>query len=420
MSKAGRSTRFTILVLSAVEVLDYDFDFMVLTIKRIIHFSLIFFLTTGFSSCQKKEKTLDDALQKSVKWMWQQQSADGGWHSQTHAVLRDGVVLTPYILFYLLQLPEEKFPIEKEFVNKAVDFINASMRSSMDKDSVRLVDYPNYSASYALRVLHRLDRDTSLQLIIANYLIHQQFTEQRGFTSDSLVYGGWGYGEPDLKKGEHGHADLSHTRRITQALNESGLLTEKMKEDIVLFINGVQRNQQDPRRYEGCLSRTELPYDGGFVSSVVTLATNKSQPVLIDHAGYHYPSYATATCDGFLAMEALHMNNTASYKDAVKWLEQNQHVSYIDGLSTNDPEQWTYIMHYYHLSVRSEALSIIHPEGPWRDSISLMLINEQLPEGNYINPLGGVNKEDDPLMATIFCIQAGGIVLHHERKNVRT
>jgi hypothetical protein len=34
------------------------------------------------------------------------------------------------------------------------------------------------------------------------------------------------------------------------------------------------------------------------------------------------------------------------------------------------------------------------------------LIREQQKDGYYINPLGGVNKEDDPLMATIFCIQA--------------
>jgi len=32
---------------------------------------------------------------------------------------------------------------------------------------------------------------------------------------------------------------------------------------------------------------------------------------------------------------------------------------------------------------------------------------EQQPDGYYINPIGGVNKEDDPLMATIFAVQAG-------------
>ncbi len=359
-------------------------------------------------------------MQKSIDWIWSQQSADGGWHSRTHAVLRDGRVLTPYILFQLSQVKSKEFEMKKSSVDKAVGFIITSMRSSMNEDSTAIVDYPNYSAAYALRVLHKLNRDTSLQRKIANYLLDQQFTEHRGFTPDSLAYGGWGYGETDLKTGEHGHEDMSHTRRIVQALVEAGYLEanavyqgllHSRKENIILFLNGTQRLNDDYRLYEGCISRSLLPYDGGFVSSVVTLATNKCKPVYINGAGYHYPSYATATCDGFLAMDALGMKDTPQYNDASNWLKKNNHYSTIDGLSINDPEQWTYVMHYYHLSVRSEAMNIIDPQGAWRDSISTILMKEQLPEGDYINPLGGINKEDDPLVSTIFCIQAGAIVL---------
>jgi hypothetical protein len=375
--------------------------------KRIFILSVFILLLTG---CEEKEKTLEETLQKSVIWMWKQQSTDGGWHSQTHAVLRDGIVMTPYILFQLLQVPDEIFHADSLKVNRAIGFIIDSMASSMDEDITTLVNYPNYSAAYALRVLHKSNRDTSFQLIIAHYLIDQEFTEHRGFNPDSLAYGGWGYGEPDLKTGEHGHEDLSHTRRVTQALMESGLLSDSMKNNILLFLKGAQRTPDDPRLY-GCTSRSTLPYDGGFVSSVVTLATNKSKPVLIQGAGYHYPSYATATCDGFLTMDALHMKGTQPYTDAVNWLQKNNSISTIDGLSIHDPDQWTYIMHYYHLSVRSEAMKIIDPIGPWKDSIARILIKEQFPEGYYMNPLGGVNKEDDPLVSTSFCIQAGIIAL---------
>ena len=45
-------------------------------------------------------------------------------------------------------------------------------------------------------------------------------------------------------------------------------------------------------------------------------------------------------------------------------------------------------------------------EGPWSDQLTRMLIKEQHPDGFYMNPLGGVNKEDDPLMATIFAVEA--------------
>ena len=169
----------------------------------------------------------------------------------------------------------------------------------------------------------------------------------------------------------------------------------------------MQRTPEDPRLYEGCLSRKALPYDGGFISSTVTLATNKCEPVLIEGAGYHYPSYATATCDGFLALNALGMTDTKAYTDAKNWLEKNQDMSTIEGLSRDDPEQWHEVMHYYHWAVRAEAMTAAGITGPWSKELERLLIKEQQPDGYYINPIGGVNKEDDPLMATIFAVQAG-------------
>lgn len=353
---------------------------------------------------------MDYTLLQSVEWMWGQQSADGGWHSQTHAVLRDGKVLTPYILFHLLQVQEEIFVPSPASVESAVSFIVNEMRSSINDDNTGLVDYPNYNAAYALRLLHLLERDTPVQKIIIRYLLDQQFTERRGFTPDSLVYGGWGYGEPGLGSGMHGHVDISHTRRVAEALFENNLLSDSqkagLKEKVIIFMRGVQRSQDDKRLYAGCISRSSLPYDGGFISSTVTLPTNKSQPLEIKTAGVHYPSYATATCDGFMTMHALEMKGLSSYNDASVWLTENKNISSIDGLSKEDPDQWSEIMHYYHLGVRSEVMKLIDPVGAWKESVREILIREQLSDGSFINPLGGVNKEDDPLMATIFAIQA--------------
>ena len=129
-----------------------------------------------FVSCTRSV-SVDEALSKSVRWMWEQQSEDGGWHSQTHAVLRDGRVLTPYILYHLLQVPDEIFQIEQHNVDKALAFISKEMMLALDSNKMSLSDYPNYSAAYALRVLHKLNRDTITQRIIAEYLLEQQFVE---------------------------------------------------------------------------------------------------------------------------------------------------------------------------------------------------------------------------------------------------
>ena len=357
-------------------------------------------------SCKKDNTTNDDTLYRAVQWMWQQQSEDGGWHSKTHAVLRDGKVFTPYILYHLLFVPEEIYTPDQNSIDRAADFIEREMMFSLNADSTGLTDYPNYSAAYALLVLNFLDRDSLIRTTIANYLISQQFNEHRGFTPDSLVYGGWGYGEPDLPLGVHGHVDISHTRRVIEALSETDLLTKEITDKVKHFIKGVQRDPDDTRRYAGCISKIDIPYDGGLVASVVTMSTIKSEPVEIESAGIHYPSYATATCDGFLTMHAMGMQQSNSYVDAKNWLLKNQNIHTIDGLPEDDPEQWNDIMHYYHMAVRAKAMSIIEPDGSWKTEIEEVLVKEQTPEGYYINPIGGVNKEDDPLMATIFCIQA--------------
>jgi len=378
-----------------------------------ITFMFAILIATG---CQSDDDKLQQTMEKSIAWMWSQQSEDGGWHSQTHAVLKDGKALTPYILFHLLQIPEDKFIRPDRAEERGVEFIRREVRASMtmSEDSFPMLNYPNYSAAYALKVLCFIHQDTVLQNILVGHLLREQFIEHRGITPENLAYGGWGYGEPGLPYGQHGHVDISHTRRIIEALvmkakaeaEERHLSLSHCLTVSHLFLKGVQRAPEDSRLYEGCLSRKDLPYDGGFISSSVTLATNKCEPVLIEGAGYYYPSYATATCDGLLGFHALGMTDTKAYTDAKEWLKQHQDMSTIDGLSKNDSEQWHQVMHYYHWAVRAEAMTAADIKGQWSIVLSQMLIKEQQPEGYYVNPIGGVNKEDDPLMATIFAVIA--------------
>lgn len=329
--------------------------------------------------------------------------------------------MTPYILFYLLHVPDSVYTREKGNVDKAIRFIHDGIVASL-ADTTKKWDYPNYSAAYASRVFYKTKSNHYLQEKIIEKLALQQFTARRGVSENSMAYGGWGYGEINLAEGEFGHVDLSHTRRITQALLEyfqnnfdrddndklppPGYFNSNWKEDTKEFLASVQRSPHDPRIQHPLSGIVSVPYDGGFVSSMYTVSTNKSQPVLLPDSTYYYPSYATATCDGLLALHALGLEDSDAYRDAVVWLEKNQGIDVIDGLSPDDPEQWYQIMHYYHWAVRAEAMTAANIDGPWKQNLIDALIKEQQPDGFYINPIGGVNKEDDPLMATIFCLQA--------------
>ena len=387
--------------------------------KKYLFFILLCF---GIVGCRTREEKFDDAFKKSVEWLWSQQDEDGGWHSKTHHVLADGKVLTPYILYYLMQVPASVYIADANDIHRGMQFILDSMNTTFN-DSTHTFNYPNYAAAYALRIaLYEKDPPFyNLQNNIREYLLKQQFTQQRNVPRESMAYGGWGYGEPDLHTGDFGHVDISHTRRIAEALIEYAfdrnrstgnqfdtihvIQNENWIDDAMTFLRSVQRSPQDKRLYEGCTDRTNIPYDGGFVSSMYTLSTNKCQPYNVNDC-YHYPSYATATCDGLLALHALGLDSSKEFQDAKRWLVMNQKIDGIDGLSKEDPEQWYQIMHYYHWSVRAEAMRVAGIQGSWEKNMIRDLIKEQQPEGFYINSLGGVNKEDDPLMATIFCIQA--------------
>ena len=382
--------------------------------KNYLALIIIFF---GVLSCKTREEKYEDAYKKSVEWLWSQQGEDGAWHSVTHNVLKDGKVLTPYILYYLLQVPDPVYPKNKTAIDRAIHFIEKDIWVN---DTMISENYPNYAAAYALRIYTQTNIHDQRQWKLATYLRDQQFTEKRGTTPESMAYGGWGYGETDLTPGEFGHVDISHTRRILEALRDAmhypgnalkaqldSSLTPSLynKQAAHQFLLSVQRGPEDKRLYEGCTDRSNIPFDGGFVSSMYTLSTNKCQPYNVNDC-YHYPSYATATCDGLLAIMALGDTTSSNYMDAVRWLKEHQQVDVIDGLSHDDPEQWYLIMHYYHFSVRSEAMVKARIDGSWREEMKSAILKEQLPGGYYMNPLGGVNKEDDPLMATIFCVQA--------------
>src|SRR5687768_6681552 len=105
-------------------------------------------------SCTRKDNDNANTYRNSIEWMWKQQSEDGGWHSRTHHVLKDGSVLTPYILFYLTS-DSVNNNRRAAAINKALEFIRRELSAAISDSTLTRSDYPNYSAAYALRVLHR-------------------------------------------------------------------------------------------------------------------------------------------------------------------------------------------------------------------------------------------------------------------------
>ncbi len=362
---------------------------------------LLFFLFLGTSSCSPAPPSnlhpAQALLNNAIAYLLEQQASDGGWHSETHGILRGGQALSPFILSTLLEMPEL---IPEDALERGIGFIRRHVREdgALGFANPMVLEYPNYSTAYALLAVSRYgtNEDSSLIRRMQQYLIGQQFDESRSIENTHKAYGGWGFGETTLADGQVGHVDLSHTRRILEALRISGVRDSTMYRSASLFLQRIQEKAGAP----------EELLDGGFYYSPVVTGANKGGVVKSLESADVYGSYSSATCDGILALLASgHDPGENNIGRAVAWLDAHPALDYPEGIPQDQPAQWHRAIFFYHLAVRAEVYNRIGwPEGV-REEIVTLLESRVSPDGSFVNPAGTPNKENDPLLATTLAIQ---------------
>lgn len=369
------------------------------------------------SACSQP-RTLSDTevLANAVEYLWSQQQSDGGWHSPTHGIASGGESWTPFVLYHLMQVPDSVFKSKLEDKTRALDYIrdHVTPEGIVGHGDPVVADYPNYATSYALRCLLEVGspRDSALVHAMANYLISQQISESRGFGNEHPAYGGWGFGEKNLPPDVPGHVDLSHTRRVTEALaaygqQSSGSVVENdhmldtIMQRVQVYLATVQRR---PDRYPD----EQVPYDGGFHASPVVEGVNKGgRAEATDSTAAYYRSYATATSDGLLALLAAGVPPSDSrVQDAASWLQSHPGFLQPTGIPEGSMIRWDDVMFFYNLSSLAEAFDSLDLETNWRSQVVDILRDHQYPDGHFENQAGAPNKEDDPLIATTLAVNA--------------
>lgn len=349
-----------------------------------------------------------EVLRRAATFLWSQQSADGGWHSETHGILKGGQAWTPFATFYLLQVPDSVHLRFEASAERALDFIRGTIdqRGAVGQADVVVLEYPNYATSYALRVLRRWGKasDTLLVTRMQDYLLRQQFSESRGIDSLHRAFGSWGFGETGLAPGVIGHIDLSHTRRVLEAL-DTRFTPPGVLEAAGRYLRMLQKHPSESRPQPLAEPGSPAPpYDGGFYASTTALGTNKGGSTSADGMTY-FVSYATATCDGILALLAAGISHTDErVTSALQWLLENDSLETVQGIPASAPGDWEHVMFYYHLLVRSEVYAALDVGGDWKRRMQEILAAGQRPDGSFSNPLGAPNKEDDPILATTMAV----------------
>lgn len=381
--------------------------------------ALAFALVWSAQTCVAGQDSVPSlALRRAAEYLWQQQSDDGGWHSECYAVLRGGQALTPFALHALLQVPPDVYEPPQEAVDRALQFIRRSVdeNGAIGLRDPDLLQYPNYSTAYAVQCLLVASAEADRPLIrrMAEYLIASQYNEAHGFDAAHVAYGGWGFAAP-RRPGVADHMDLAHTRVVLQAIAAADASLDDFSvnppvyERAECFLRLLQRRPDETRQHpipfnwlgtqEAWHAGARHSFDGGFYFSPVVLAANKG--------GFakdlpHWRSYATATCDGVLALLATGAAaNDSRVQAAMEWLANHSDPDYPEGVPRDHPEPWGDSIRYYHYQARAAVLARLAPHAAAARAALVEAVEaRQRPDGSFSNPSGHLMKEDDPLLCT--------------------
>ena len=212
---------------------------------------------------------------------------------------------------------------------------------------------------------------------MAQWVAAAQYQDANGFDDSQPAFGGWGFDAPQ-SPGKPGHMDLAHSRRAMQALAAISVLEQDH--------DATLPRQQVARRLEQFSARrSETPSGGGASELRRMMARPVPRRRLLSMAGFifrpscwtrtraafenepapHWRSYATATCDGVLALLAAGVpRDDERVTAAAAWLRVHGNLSYPEGVPSDGAEPWAAAIQFYHYAVRAEAYRALDWPGP--------------------------------------------------------
>ena len=361
-----------------------------------------------------------EALRAAVDWLWAQQADDGGWHSPQYGVMRSGQSLTPFVLHALLQTIDEMSSDQYGRVQQAGRFL----LSRLDDEGVlgrfdpEVMEYPVYSTAYAVRCFRRMfvyremlaaEAGDAIRRMV-RYLNEAQFDEAAGFAPHDPAYGGWGF-QAALAPGRSGHTGRAPPGGAVGALAlpfpwipTAGPRMAKAQ----AYLRVLQKHPEATAPHalpEGAVADEPVPFDGGFYFSPVVLDANKGG--VDPEPTPHWRSYATATCDGVLALVAAGLRyDDERVTAAADWLARHDDFDYPEGVPRDDPEPWGEAIRFYHYAVRGEAYRRLAFPAADRARLAAAVARRQQSDGRFVNNAAPLMKEDCPVLCTALAVVA--------------
>lgn len=346
-----------------------------------------------------QEKSPDATLSAAIDYLCKQQADDGGWHSEFYGALRPGAASTCLTLYALSHCPPELLADHRARLLKARDFLLPQIAEYGYVSNPDGPDYSTYSSAMLLVANERLrlDLNEETKRKLVSYLLRAQIGKRHGYEQDDADFGGW-----DLM----GWAQSPRTSAGTNVSVSSFAL-----EAISLFPD--EKISSSKNFAEAWLARCQnTESDGGFYFHP-RRDHDGNKAGWGDNEKRNDPkSYGTATCDGLRCLTFLCSAESRTTDkrilQAVKWIEHSHRIDQVPGFEVETSEMgWRTGLRYYYFFSLSKVLPLLSQDTQLKlaGEISAALEREQQAAGFWQNENARM-REDDPLIATNFCVIA--------------
>ncbi len=334
---------------------------------------------------QATPEAINTAIEKGVSYLKTHQAEDGSFSSFA------GIGVTALCVGALL---DSGLTVDDPTVAKGLKYIEKFVQpngSICDPDMMVV----NYETCISVETLSKADKDGRYDKILKNtekFIREGQYTQENGYHTDNLNYGGNGYGGK-------GRADMSNTTFFLDALKSLGAKSDDPAiQKAMVFVSRCQ-NLESPHNTTKFADKNP---DGGFYYVVVGAKESDIQP----NGGLR--SYGSMTYAGIKSFIYANLDKTdPRYKAAMDWIAKNYTLE-------ENPAKGPAGVYYYYVMF-SKVMTLLGPDQftdaqgkthNWKSELASELIMRQQPDGSWKNSEANRWMENDPNLSTGYALRA--------------
>jgi squalene-hopene/tetraprenyl-beta-curcumene cyclase len=349
---------------------------------------------------------LDIAISKGLNFLKQQQNkADGSWSTPEEPAIT-GLVLTAFMGDPSRRPTDAILPE----VEKGYQFLLSKVKPDGGIYSKGRANYNTSIALTALTVNPKPEYEKTI-LDARKFVVGQQNDFGEKGVADNEFDGGIGYGKPSADKPPR--ADLSNTHFAVEALHYSKKLFEdkatpedkKNELNWGAAIKFIERCQNLPASNDQKWASDDPKNKGGFIYEPGI--SKSSEEIKLPDGRTAMRSYGSISYAGMLSFIYAGLTpDDPRVKAALQWLGENYTLEENPGMGQEG------LYYYYHTMAKALTVAGLDElktkDGKsvdWRTELARHLLNNQKPDGSWLNSTGRW-MENDPVLVTAYTLLA--------------